>query len=50
MCKVVLNQRLDGYSKVTFKGLKRARLVKFTPFVSSLFAEVEDWRMSMMIR
>ena len=42
LCKVVLNQRLDGYSKVTFKGLKRARLVKFTPFVSSLFAEVEE--------
>lgn len=41
ICKIVSNHRKDGFSRIIFKGIARAKIVEFTPVANSLFAEVE---------
>lgn len=41
ICKIVSNHKKDGYSRIIFKGVARARIVKLTPLASTIFAEVE---------
>lgn len=41
ICKIVSNHRKDGFSRIIFKGIARAKIVELTPVANSLFAEVE---------